>query len=215
MLMVGTVSRAFVEPALLKRRDALKAPVVMLAPLADLLGAHRVLADAGDPLPPPVLKDVVRAAPKVQDGGDWLFFEVKPALEAKDIARARQSLGSVMQGSYVSPLETDLMIPLEQLISANVDAEEDGWTAAIRQVRVAIDSMKDHVGGSEWNEALENWEQARAAANKIVADINQRGEKVYFVELDGSYPQKRYDAYLQKKKDALAFRNAAGTLALR
>jgi len=191
------------------------ASAVALAPLAQLLAPGAARADEPEPLPPPVAKDVVRAAPKIQDGADFLYFELKPALEAKDLLRARQTLGSALQGSHVSPIETDLMIPLEQLISANVEAEEDGWVSAIRQVRVAVDTMKDQVGSSNWKEALTAWDQARAGANIIMSNINARSEKAYFVELDSSYPEKRAQIHLQKTKDMLAFRNAAGTLALR
>merc|ERR1719343_2006725 len=103
------------------------------------------LADS-EPLPKPILKDVQRAAAKIQNGVDWLYFEVKPALKAQNLMQARSALGSAMQGSFVSPLETDLMFPLQQITSANLDSEEDGWLGAFRQVRAGIDDMKEHVG---------------------------------------------------------------------
>mmetsp|Transcript_12547 Transcript_12547/g.29463 ORF Transcript_12547/g.29463 Transcript_12547/m.29463 type:complete len:223 (-) Transcript_12547:65-733(-) len=202
-LLLTALEQAFVAPS---RRHVVS--LVALAPMA-------ARADSQEPLPPPVLKDVSRSAAKVQDGADWLYFNVKPALDREDLSACRESLGGSLVGAHVSPLETDLMMPLEQLISANVEAEEDGWVNALREVRVAIDQMKDLVGGNEWAQAKVSWDRARAGANKILSDINARGEKQYFVELDDDYEAKRYELYLRKKKDTITFRNQVGTLALR
>merc|ERR1711963_601939 len=109
------------------------------------------------------------------------------------------------------------MIPLEQLISANVMAEEDGWIDAIKEVRVAIDTMKEEIGAPEeggWGKALIAWDKAREGANKIMKSINARSENPPFVLLDDAY-EKRAPLWLKKKKDKIAFTNAVGTLALR
>jgi len=202
---------AFLAPAPLGRRRALQGAT--LAPLVGLLMPGRALAEE-EPLPPPVEKDVAKTAAKIQGGCDWLYFELKTALKENDADRARSSLGSALQGAYVSPLETDLLIPIEQLLSANLNSEEDGWISAVLEARAGIDEMKEGVGGGEFDTALKAWDKARAGVNRILVDINKRGQKAYFVELDADYDQKRARQYLKKKKEKLAFRNAVGSAAL-
>jgi len=211
------LARTFTNPAAPSRREFMRLGLLAPAVATLFLGQHGQPAWAQelDPLPPPVLKDVVKAAPKVQYGADWLYFEVKPALLEQNLEKARTGLGSPMMGSYVSPLETELMIPLEQLISANIMAEEEGWLDAIREIRVGIDTMKEQIGDDDgWPKALKAWDKARAGANKIMKNINDRSEKKFFVELDDKY-EKRAQMYLQMKKDKIAFTNAMGSVMLR
>jgi hypothetical protein len=215
------LARTFTTPAAPSRREFMRLGLLAPVVIAPLLGEPGQPAWAAEKkveleeLPPPVLKDVVRAAPKVQDGADWLYFEVKPALVDQKLENARTALGSPMMGSYVSPLETDLMIPLEQMCSANVMAEEDGWLDAIRDMRIGIDTMKDNIGDDDgWPKALVAWDKARAAANKIMKNINDRSGKEFFVLLDKDYPQ-RAQRWLKKKKDKIAFTNAMGSVMLR
>mmetsp|Transcript_74698 Transcript_74698/g.147987 ORF Transcript_74698/g.147987 Transcript_74698/m.147987 type:complete len:252 (-) Transcript_74698:286-1041(-) len=213
------LARTFTTPTAPSRREFIRVGLLAPAVAAPLLGeaGQPAWAVEIEPLPPPVVKDVVKAAPKVQDGADWLFFEVKPALLEQNLEKARTGLGSPMMGSYVSPLETDLMIPLEQLISANVMAEEEGWIDAIREVRVAIDTMKEEIGAPEeggWAKAVTAWDKARAGANKIMTNINERSEKPPFILLDAQY-EKRAQLWLKKKKDKIAFTNQMGSIMLR
>jgi len=214
---------AFTTPAAPSRRELIRLGLLAPAVVAPILGkassaeGKAPVVEELEPLPPPVVKDVVKAAPKVQDGADWLYFDVKPALVDQNLEKARTALGSPMMGSYVSPLETDLMIPLEQLISANVMAEEEGWVKAIQEVRIGIDTMKEQIGAPDedgWPKALIAWEQARAGANKIMKNINDRSEKKPFVLMDDQYPN-RAKSWLQKKKDKVAFTNAMGSVMLR
>lgn len=167
-----------------------------------------------EPLPPPVIKDLKRAAPKIQEGIDWMYFELLDSLKNKNLEKSRKALGSSLAGSYVSPLESLIILPLNQICTANLDAEEDGWVKSVRGIEKAINDMSDQVGRADWTEALASWNAARDAANSIMNNINQRSDSPVFVLVDDSYEDRR-GAYIQKKKDELAFRNAAGTLALR
>lgn len=193
------------------RRSAAAGALLLFAPAA----AH---ADPNEELPPPVLKDVGKAAPKIQDGVDWLYFELKPALQAKNGEMARKAIGSPAEGAFVSPLESNLMLPLEQLISANVEAEEDGWIAAVRGMREGIDACQEKIGDSNFAAANDEWEKIRANCMTVLAQINTRGElsgasKPYFVLPDANY-EDRAGEYLKKKKDMMFTRNAAGSLAI-
>lgn len=205
---------AFLTAALGRRAAAVKA--LLLTPvLTCATGGGSVRADVGDPLPPPLLKDLQRAAPKIQQGADWMFFELKPALDREDLERARECLGSALRGAHVSPLETDMLLPMDQLLSANIDADEDGWTTAVRKIASSIEDIKNEVGSGEWQAARASWEDARANANKVMVDINSRADKEYFVALDKNYEENRYKIYLQKKKDDISERNNKGNLAMR
>mmetsp|Transcript_23256 Transcript_23256/g.47101 ORF Transcript_23256/g.47101 Transcript_23256/m.47101 type:complete len:190 (+) Transcript_23256:233-802(+) len=184
-----------------------------LVPLGSLLAPGSALAEE-DPLPPPVVKDVAKTAAKIQGGCDWMYFELKSALKDNDQARARKSVGSAMEGAYVSPVETELMIPLEQLLSANVNSEEDGWIGYLREARAGLDAMKESVSAGDYTAALESWDKARGGVNKMLVNINKRGEQAYFVELDDQYEAKRGRLYLKKKKDSINSRNQAGNLVM-
>jgi hypothetical protein len=197
------------------RRSAAAGALLLFAPAV----AHADPNEAAlqTELPPPVLKDVIRAAPKIQDGVDWLYFELKPALDAKNAEYARKAIGSPAEGAFVSPLESNLMLPLEQLISANVEAEEDGWIAAVRGMREGIDNCQEKIGDGNFKDAAIEWEKIRSNCDIILTQMNKRGElsgmKPWFVQLDASY-EDRAGAYLQKKRDMMFTRNAAGSLAM-
>merc|ERR1712039_395966 len=151
---------------------------------------------------------------KIQEGIDSLYFELKPALVKEDLPTARQYLGSAMMGSHVSPLQTNMLIPMENLLSSNLDAEEDGWTKAVRKISTDVDDMKDYVSTTDWKGARASWESARANALKVLTDMNKRADKAYFIAPDADYETKRYDVWLQRRKDELAERNQKGTLAV-
>eukprot|EP00439_Symbiodinium_sp_Y106_P078136 s645_g16.t4 len=42
-------------------------------------------AEVDNPLPPPVVKDLERAAPKIQGGVDWFYFELLPAIKKEEV----------------------------------------------------------------------------------------------------------------------------------
>lgn len=172
-------------------------------------------AEVDNPLPPPVVKDLERAAPKIQGGIDWFYFELLPAIKKEDPSLCRKALGSGAEGAYVSPLDSEITFPMNQLASANVEADEDGWTNDIRDFQKACIDMSDAVGGNKWPEAMSGFKKAKEALNGIMGKINVRAEgPAPFVLIDDAY-EDRASAYLQKKKDMMAFRNQAGTLALR
>jgi len=165
-----------------------------------------------EPLPPPVVKDVQLSATKIQRGCDWFYFELKPALTAKSLPLARAAIGSASMGSFVSPLQKELMFPLQQIVSANLDSDDDGWTDAFRSTNTAIEDMKEHIGTSDFEQALAAFERARKNVNLILTNIDDRWEdKVKpFRVLDDSYESDRASVYLREKKDMLNQRNAAG-----
>jgi len=66
-------------------------------------------------------------------------------LEKEDQFRARECLGGINVGSHISPLTTQLMIPLEQLASANLYAEEDGWLKSLKVMRGGIKKMENQL----------------------------------------------------------------------
>merc|ERR1719188_2059247 len=113
----------------------------------------------GEELSPPVVKEAIDMAPKIQAGLDWFYFEVKEALEREDQFHARECLGGINVGSHISPLTTELMIPLEQLASANLYAEEDGWLKALSKARSNIKKMEYYVGSYQWEDGLTAWEE--------------------------------------------------------
>merc|ERR1712107_155895 len=147
----------------------------------------------------------------IQEGIDSLYFELKPALVKEDIANARQYLGSAMMGSHVSPLQTKMLIPMENLLSSNLDAEEDGWTKAVRKISTDVDDVKEYISTTDWKGARASWESARVNTLKVIADMNARADQAYFVAPDESYEDKRYSVWLQRRKDELAERNQKGT----
>jgi hypothetical protein len=155
------------------------------------------------------------SAPKIQKGIDWLYFELKPALKAKSLSGCRSALGSASMGVFVSPLQTDLMFPIQQMVSTNLDAEEEGWGDAYRNTNKAIEEMKELVGASEFDEALTSFEKVRKNINFIVSDVNDRWEEKNkpFRLLDDGYdegPTSREALYQKAKKDKMNERNAAG-----
>eukprot|EP00933_Yihiella_yeosuensis_P024074 TRINITY_DN18669_c5_g1_i1.p1 TRINITY_DN18669_c5_g1~~TRINITY_DN18669_c5_g1_i1.p1 ORF type:complete len:249 (-),score=66.71 TRINITY_DN18669_c5_g1_i1:176-922(-) len=166
-------------------------------------------------LNPLLEKDLKRDAPTIQAGLDWLNFELGDAIKNKNLPAARKTLGDAQQGAYVSPLETRIIIPITQLCSANLDAEEDGWYPAVKKMQEAIEDMRDQVGMSEWPQAQAAYDKLISLANFIMGDINKRGEAgPYFVLVDDNYGERR-KAYLQQKKDDIAYRNMAGNLVMR
>mmetsp|Transcript_31329 Transcript_31329/g.73049 ORF Transcript_31329/g.73049 Transcript_31329/m.73049 type:complete len:249 (-) Transcript_31329:57-803(-) len=170
-------------------------------------------AGAGEPLPPPVEKNVAMTAAKLAKGVDELYFDIRPAIKAKRFEDAQQFLGQ-SAGAYIPPIDNDLFFPLQQILDDNLDAEEDGWTAAYQGARKAFDNMKTQVNKEEWKGALKSWDDIRSNVNTIFVDINDRCSKPYLPVLDDAYFD-REDAYRQAKRDAINYRNAVGTLALR
>lgn len=204
--VLATVGRAFALST--GRRSALLGGA--LAPLAP----PAAWAEE-NPLPPPVVKDLERAAPKIQAGVDWFYFELLPGIEKEDLGQCRKALGSTAEGSYVSPLDSEITFPFNQLASANIEADEDGWTEDIRNFQKAVTAMSDSVGTNEWKTVKAEWNKAKDALNHVMGNINQRAEGgAPFQLMDDSYAD-RGSAYLQAKKDMMKFRNQAGTLALR
>lgn len=194
-------------PALKGRREA------ALASVAGLLLAPPVAsAEELEPLPPPTQKDVAQSATKIQKGVDWLYFEIKPALVEKSFSRAKSAVGSAGEGAFVSPLQTQLMFPLSQILSSNLDAEEDGWNTAFKDINTAIEDMKEKISASEFEDALVAWDRARASTNKILTNINERFDgKPPFRLLDDTYDApERAALYTKAKKDSIKDRNAAG-----
>ncbi|CAE8664498.1 unnamed protein product, partial [Polarella glacialis] len=174
-------------------------------------------AYAFEPLPPPVLQDIVRAAPKIQLGIDWFYFELGDALKNKDLEGTRKATGSAGMGAYVSPVTSEIVLPVNQICSSNLDAEEDGWNDNIRNFQFAIDAIKTEVYDQEWDKALANWKKAAGNVNFIMQNINDRAEdpsKPYFVLIDDAYDSRR-KAYRQAIVDKLNYRNAVGSLAMR
>ncbi|CAE7193896.1 APC8 [Symbiodinium sp. CCMP2592] len=73
--------------------------------------------------------------------------------QCQDPSLCRKALGSGAEGAYVSPLDSEITFPMNQLASANVEADEDGWTNDIRDFQKACIDMSDAVGGNKWPEA--------------------------------------------------------------
>lgn len=167
-----------------------------------------------EPLPPPVVKDIKSYADKIQEGMDSLYFELKPALVKEDLFIARQYLGSAMTGSHISPLQTNMLIPMENLLSSNLDSEEDGWTKAVRKMSASVDDIKEYVGSADWKQARASWEDARANAFTVIVDMNERADKAYFTPPDADYEAKRFNIWLQKRKDDIRERNNKGSMAI-
>merc|ERR1719188_1445832 len=128
----------------------------------------------GEELSPPVVKEAIDMAPKIQAGLDWFYFEVKEALEREDQFHARECLGGINVGSHISPLTTELMIPLEQLASANLYAEEDGWLKSLKSMRAGIKKMEYHVGAYDWETARDGWQTVRTSLNVMLDNLNAR-----------------------------------------
>jgi len=187
------------------------------AEAALLLAAGPVAGARADqePFPAFFLKDLDKSSDKIEYGTDWLYFELKPALMKEDQFRCREVLGGAISGSHISPITQNLLLPMEQLISGNIDAQEDGWVDAMKQLRDNMEIMSENVGIQDWKAAKANWEEARAGANKILTNINNRAPEPVFTLLDGEYDKKRAKLYLKGKKDMLSFRNQRGTLMLR
>eukprot|EP00931_Biecheleriopsis_adriatica_P123239 TRINITY_DN98285_c0_g1_i1.p1 TRINITY_DN98285_c0_g1~~TRINITY_DN98285_c0_g1_i1.p1 ORF type:complete len:237 (-),score=61.76 TRINITY_DN98285_c0_g1_i1:111-821(-) len=191
------------------RREALLAPAAATA-LA-LASPVRTLAEELEPLPPPVVKDLKTLGPKIQAGVDWFYFEVYAALQTEDVEKIRESIGGGATGSHVSPLETELVLPLNSLASANIEADEDGWTDSIRSFQKAQQEISDAISEKRFPDAVTNWRKGRDAINRIFKNINARAEKPPFVLVDDNYKERK-DAYFQKKKDMMNFRNAAANV---
>jgi len=218
LLFLGVTFSASVQtwtlPGSTPSREASRRSLLLTVPVgAAISGPNIVLAD-DNPLPPPSEKAIAKDAAKIQESADFLFFEVKGALKSENKELIQRALGNAGQGAFISPLETGLMLPLEQIISTNVDAQEEGWVTQDRKFRDSFETMKQEADNDEWKKALKAWEGCRASLNVIFSDINARGEKPYFVLLDEAY-EKRAGAYLQAKKDKLAVRNAVGTVMMR
>eukprot|EP00913_Durusdinium_trenchii_P006764 g6358.t1 len=62
-------------------------------------------------------------------------------LSTEDLGQCRKALGSTAEGSYVSPLDSEITFPFNQLASANIEADEDGWTEDIRNFQKAVTAM--------------------------------------------------------------------------
>lgn len=165
-----------------------------------------------NPLPPPVVKDLERAAPKIQAGVDWFYFELLPGIEKEDLGQCRKALGSSAEGSYVSPLDSEITFPFNQLASANIEADEDGWTEDIRNFQKAVTAMSDSVGSNDWKTVKAEFKKGKDALNHIMSNINQRAEGAApFQLMDDDYPA-RQGAYVQGKKDMMRSRNQQATL---
>mmetsp|Transcript_53790 Transcript_53790/g.125758 ORF Transcript_53790/g.125758 Transcript_53790/m.125758 type:complete len:236 (+) Transcript_53790:104-811(+) len=168
---------------------------------------------AKEPLPPPVEKNVAMTAAKLMKGTDELHFDIRPAIKAKRFDDAQQFLGQG-SGAYIAPIDNDLFFPLQQILDDNLDAEEDGWVDSMQKARAAFDQMKNQVNREEWKGALASWTVVRDNLGVLFEDINARTSKPYLEVLDDAYFE-REEAYKQAKRDAINFRNAMGTLALR
>ncbi|CAE7545177.1 APC8 [Symbiodinium natans] len=81
------------------------------------------------------------------------------ATQLLDTAGSEKALGSGAEGAYVpgalfqSPLDSEITFPMNQLASANVEADEDGWTTDIRDFQKACIDMSDAVGANDWPQA--------------------------------------------------------------
>jgi len=200
--------RAFCFPA----TDLPKGRRGILAAFGAVLAPRWALAEEENPLPPPVVKDLERAAPKIQAGVDWFYFELLPGIEREDLGQCRKALGSTAEGSYVSPLDSEITFPFNQLASANIEADEDGWNDDIRNFQKAVTAMSDAVGSNNWKTVKKEFLKGKEALNHVMTNINQRAEGAApFVLMDESYPS-REAAYIQGKKDMMRSRNQQATL---
>eukprot|EP00435_Cladocopium_sp_Y103_P010891 s1847_g2.t2 len=93
----------------------------------------------------------------LEHSGPVLSNETRQALQAaskslapQDLGQCRKALGSSAEGSYVSPLDSEITFPFNQLASANIEADEDGWTEDIRNFQKAVTAMSDSVGSNDW-----------------------------------------------------------------
>lgn len=171
-------------------------------------------ARAAEPLSEYLEKEVAMSAQNIQDGMDWLYFEIKPALDTNDVPKCKKSLGSGLYGAHISPIENLLVGPLEGLLGVNLDSDEDGWLAAVKQIRAGIDEMKEMVSSDNFPGAIEAWKSTRDGANAVLKNINERSSKPYFTIMDENYDS-RIVAYNQAKTDMMFERNLKGTMILR
>mmetsp|Transcript_17432 Transcript_17432/g.31428 ORF Transcript_17432/g.31428 Transcript_17432/m.31428 type:complete len:236 (+) Transcript_17432:66-773(+) len=203
----------WMQPATRAAESTRRDVVLSVPALLSVAGLAPQSAVAKEPLPPPVEKNVAMSAAKLLKGVDELYFDIRPAIKAKRFEDAQQFLGQG-SGAYIAPIDNDLFFPLQQILDDNLDAEEDGWTDAMQKARAAFDQMKNQVNREEWKGALASWDVVRDNVGVLFADINARTSKPYLEVPDDAYFN-REAAYRQAKRDAINYRNAVGTLALR
>eukprot|EP00435_Cladocopium_sp_Y103_P008835 s1847_g2.t1 len=119
----------------------------------------------------------------LEHSGPVLSNETRQALQAaskslapQDLGQCRKALGSSAEGSYVSPLDSEITFPFNQLASANIEADEDGWTEDIRNFQKAVTAMSDSVGSNDWKTVKAEFKKGKDALNHIMSNINQRAE---------------------------------------
>mmetsp|Transcript_34787 Transcript_34787/g.63334 ORF Transcript_34787/g.63334 Transcript_34787/m.63334 type:complete len:236 (+) Transcript_34787:39-746(+) len=203
--------------------------VAFLVPVPDVVGRRElvlgvtsgaVLASPGlahaekEPLVPPVVKDLVRVAPQIQEGLDYFYFDLQDAIKKQDLKETRKCLGAASEGSYVSPIEKNVLYPLQQLSTSNPDAEEDGWLGAIRTFNRGMEEMSEGLDSLEWKKVEKAWSKAKDSVTVMLNDINERADKPPFVVLSDEYENRRAQ-YIQEKKDAIKFRNMRANMVMR
>lgn len=163
---------------------------------------------------PPLAKATKVYQKKLQDGVDWFYFELKPALVKQNGNDIRSCLGSSSSGAHISPFETEVQFPLDQIVSANPEADEDGWTGGLAQVNTAYTKLQSRVSDDDFKGALLAWNDIRDGIKVIFKGVNAVSEATVFVPPGDEY-EERFEIFLGAKKDKMNTRNALGTLAMR
>lgn len=180
---------------------------ICAAPLASAPSAEAEMV-------PPLEKATKLYQKKLQDGVDWFYFALKPALEKQSGVEVRNCLGSSSSGAHISPFETEVQFPLDQLVSANPEADEDGWTKGMTKVNTAYAKMQSAASLEDFKGALSAWGDIRDGIDVIFRGVNAQSEAAVFTPPGPEY-ETRWSIYLGAQKQKLATRNALGTMAMR
>lgn len=196
--------------ALARRRVVLL--LALGAPAVTSVGSPLV---ARAELTPPLRKSIEKYSEKVQGGLDWFYFEMLPSLKSEDKDAANVCLARSSSGAKNAPLEDDLFFPLRQLVGDNEEADEMGWSAAVKRMYAGEDALKNAVFADEWPTSVKEWGKIRDDVAILLTGINDLADKAVFVLPSSGYDKQRREIFVQSKKQKVLDRNAMNAFTMR
>eukprot|EP00929_Paragymnodinium_shiwhaense_P124209 TRINITY_DN9928_c0_g1_i1.p1 TRINITY_DN9928_c0_g1~~TRINITY_DN9928_c0_g1_i1.p1 ORF type:complete len:243 (+),score=64.70 TRINITY_DN9928_c0_g1_i1:87-815(+) len=177
------------------RREALLA-----ASMATVSSAAVLPEVAHADVPPPLLKALERTRERIQDGIDWFFFELRPALDDRNWDETKKCLGAASVGAYISPFDQLVSYQVSDLVENNLDSEDLGWDKMERRIQTNLQALRDDASAQKGDMVIEDWDQIRLALVDLTKGVNEVTGKKTFIVPTPEYALRR-QGYIQKLKD--------------
>eukprot|EP00931_Biecheleriopsis_adriatica_P057767 TRINITY_DN34292_c0_g1_i1.p1 TRINITY_DN34292_c0_g1~~TRINITY_DN34292_c0_g1_i1.p1 ORF type:complete len:253 (-),score=58.07 TRINITY_DN34292_c0_g1_i1:99-857(-) len=156
-------------------------------------------------LSPPVEKALARYKETMQNGMDFLVFDLQRSLNSREVgmSEAFRDMQVEKEGGMGTPVESFLLVPLRQLVLASEDDDVD-WKPIVARVEENNKLLREGLRTGNKATADQAFAKLLADVTSLFADINKvAGENVMAVPLLGNPDDdpysKREERYMKLK----------------